>query len=234
MRRTNFATLLGCLLLASGVTLADHHLSSENSATGVWKYSREGRNNETRETTLTLIQDGNKLMGTVSGRESDQKISQGKVENGVVSFVYARETERGSFKIAYSGKVQGETLAGNYKMTRGEREFEREFTAKRQAVNPVGKWDFEMIGQGEAHGTIELKKVDGKLVGKFWNDEAEMSFEKLTLHGAEMHFQVSYDTDNGSRTMKQEAAVLGDVIMGRGTSEVNGEKSVREWKATRQ
>ncbi|MFN7919840.1 MAG: hypothetical protein U0Q16_07065 [Bryobacteraceae bacterium] len=94
---------------------------------GKWKYSMAGRNGNTVENTLTLKADGDKLTGTVSGRMGDTAIQDGKVSGDEVSFNVVRNFNGNEMKIAYKGKLEGDSLKLNIAM--GERNVEA--TAKR-------------------------------------------------------------------------------------------------------
>jgi hypothetical protein len=222
-------------LVTCGALLGDHHEKHAANATGVWKWTSEGRNNQTRESTLTLIQDGSKLTGTVSGRQSDTKISGGKVDGNKISFGTSRESERGKFEAKYTGTVDGDQLNGEMKMTFGDRKFEREFEAKRQPAKPSGEWDWVLTrDDGEdMTATLVLKEADGKVTGSISSDNFELDLAKVTLNGAVLKFETTFEGGNGSMKISHEAAILGDKIMGRASGERDGEEFTREWEATR-
>ena len=73
--------------------------------TGTWKGSIETPNGS-REVTMHLKADGAKLTGTVSGRQGDVEIQDGKVDGDNVSFNFVR----GEFKMEYKGKVSGDEI----------------------------------------------------------------------------------------------------------------------------
>ena len=222
-------------LVACGSLLGDHHENHGSNATGVWKWTSEGRNNQTRESTLTLIQDGSKVTGTVSGRQSDTKISGGKVDGNKISFGTTRESERGKFEAKYTGTIDGDQLNGAMKITFGEREFERDFKAKRQPTKPSGKWGWVLTRDNGENmtATLVLKETDGKVTGSLSSDNFELDLAKVTLTGAVLKFETTFEGGNGSMTISHEAAILGDKIMGHASGERDGEEFTREWEATR-
>jgi hypothetical protein len=91
--------------------------------TGTWKGSIETPNGA-REVTLHLKADGDKLTGTMSGRQGDVEIQDGKIDGDNISFVFAR----GDFKMQYKGKVSGDQI--KFDITMGDRTFQ--MTAKKQ------------------------------------------------------------------------------------------------------
>src|SRR3954470_16650888 len=73
--------------------------------TGTWKWSVE-RNGNTIETTLKLKQDGEKLTGTISGRQGNETaIEDGKVKGDDVSFQVTRTFNDNKFVMKYEGKL---------------------------------------------------------------------------------------------------------------------------------
>lgn len=101
-------------------------------ATGTWKWSFATQNGETRETTLKLKQEEGKLTGTISGRENTENpITEGKVEGDEVSFQVKREFNGNSFVIKYKGKLEGDTIKGTMEFEREGETRSREWEAKR-------------------------------------------------------------------------------------------------------
>ncbi len=121
-----FAMALGLAVMlgvGSPATAAD--------ATGTWTWTVE-RNGNTIETTLKLKQDGEKLTGTISGRQgSETAIEDGTVKDDTVSFKVTREFNDNKFVIMYQGKVSGDTIKGETKFEREGEERTREWEAKR-------------------------------------------------------------------------------------------------------
>src|SRR4051794_15216326 len=101
-------------------------------ATGTWKWTVE-RDGNTYETTLKLKQDGSTLTGTVSGRQgSETAIEDAKVEGDTISFKVTREFNGNKMVQMYQGKVSGDTIKGERKMTVDGQDQTREWEAKRE------------------------------------------------------------------------------------------------------
>ncbi|HJT77923.1 MAG TPA: hypothetical protein VJ739_12040 [Gemmataceae bacterium] len=117
----------GMIGAASPVRAAD-----AASPTGTWKWSTTNNNGQTRETTLKLKQDGDKLTGTISGRNGQETpIEDGTYKNGEVSFKVTRERNGQKFTSTYTGKVEGDTLKGKREFERNGEKQSRDFEAKR-------------------------------------------------------------------------------------------------------
>jgi len=95
---------------------------------GKWVAQVPGRNGQTRETTFNFKVDGDKLAGTVSGRQGDTPIAEGKVSGDTVTFVVNVDRGGETTKQTYAGKIAGDEI--KFKREGGQGQ-PREFTAKR-------------------------------------------------------------------------------------------------------
>ena len=97
--------------------------------TGTWKWSQMQGNN-TREVTLKLKLDGDKLTGAMVGRNGNEtKIDDGAtLKDGEVSFSVTRERGGNKTVTKYTGKISGDTIKG--KISREGQE-DRDWEAKR-------------------------------------------------------------------------------------------------------
>lgn len=129
-RRTGFGVLalaLAIVWLAPGVRAEDK--KAGGSATGTWKSTFTSMDGQTFETTYKLKQEGDKLTGTIIGRDGrESKIEEGKVKDGKVSFQVTREFNDRKITIKFQGELSGDAIKG--KVEFGERS--RDWEAKRQ------------------------------------------------------------------------------------------------------
>jgi hypothetical protein len=110
--------LLSCALAVSAFA-AD--------VSGKWTYEMS-RGGNTMTSTITLKADGATLTGSVSGRNGDTAIANGKVDGDNVSFEVTREGPNGTMTMHYTGKAGGDEIKFTVTRQGGE---PREFTAKR-------------------------------------------------------------------------------------------------------
>jgi hypothetical protein len=106
---------------------------ADGPAEGTWKWTTPGRNGgQGRESTLKLKQEGEKLTGTISGRNNTENaIEEGTVKNGEVSFKVSFEGRNNTkITITYTGKLDGDTIKGKSKGG-GANAQERDWEAKR-------------------------------------------------------------------------------------------------------
>lgn len=97
--------------------------------TGKWMAQVPGRDGQTRETTFNFKVDGEKLTGTVSGRQADIPLQDGKVQGADISFVTVMSFQGSDVKITYKGKVSGDEI--KFTRQREGADQSQEFTAKR-------------------------------------------------------------------------------------------------------
>ena len=91
--------------------------------TGKWVGKVETPNGS-RDVTYNLKQDGDKLTGTIPGRNGESPISDGMVKGDDVSFTVVR----GERKTTYAGKVSG----GELKLKYQQQGQDREITLKKE------------------------------------------------------------------------------------------------------
>lgn len=97
--------------------------------TGRWTASVQARNNNTRNVTLNLKEDGDKLTGTIGAGRRQIEIKDGRVDGDSISFSTITNRNGNDVKVNYTGKLAGDEL----KLTRGREGGRRTatFTAKR-------------------------------------------------------------------------------------------------------
>lgn len=98
--------------------------------TGKWTAQVPGRNGQTREATFNFKVDGSALTGTVSGRNGDMPIADGKIDGDTISFTQTMEFNGNTMKFVYTGKVSGDEIKFSRTRDGGEGQGQ-EFTAKR-------------------------------------------------------------------------------------------------------
>ena len=94
---------------------------------GTWKWSVE-RNGEKFESTLKLKLEGDKLTGSLTGRDGKETaIEEASFKDGEVKFQVTCERNGEKVVVKYSGKISGDTITG--KSEAGERS--RDWKAER-------------------------------------------------------------------------------------------------------
>jgi len=118
-----FASILSLTLIASA------HAADDPTGTWTWKMERNG---QTRELTLKLKLDGEKLTGSMPGRDNNETpIADGSFKNGELSFTITREFNGNKMTQKFSGKVSGDSIKGKIESERNGEKQSRDWEAKR-------------------------------------------------------------------------------------------------------
>lgn len=99
--------------------------------TGTWKWTTT-RNNQTREQTLKLKLEGDKLTGSMPGRNNqDTAIENATFKDGEIAFTVTREFNNQKFVQKYKGKLSGDTIKGKIETERDGQTQSRDWEAKK-------------------------------------------------------------------------------------------------------
>jgi hypothetical protein len=108
-------------------------------ATGAWKWTQQGGGGggggggQPREVTLTLKMEGEKLAGSISGRQNETPISEATIKGDEISFKVVREFNGTQRTQKYTGKIAGDTITGKIESERDGQTQSRDWTAKKEA-----------------------------------------------------------------------------------------------------
>lgn len=131
MKRSVITALVMTLIGFAAIAQADE----KASPAGTWKFSVKGRNDTTRELTLKLKVDGEKLTGTITaGQNNDMEveISDGTFKDGEVTFNVVRERNGNKRTTKYNGKLDKDVIKGKVETERQGKTTSREWEAKRE------------------------------------------------------------------------------------------------------
>ena len=73
---------------------------------------------------------GEMLRGTLEGGRGSAELENIMLEGNKITFTIERETPRGTFELAYTGEIDGDTMAGTMEGPGGR--FTLNWTAKRE------------------------------------------------------------------------------------------------------
>jgi len=100
--------------------------------TGTWKWSVTINDNK-RDVTLKLKLEGDKLTGTMPGRNNTETaIDDASFKDGEVAFSVTRERNGQKFTTKYKGKLDGDTIKGKSESERDGKAQSRDWEAKRE------------------------------------------------------------------------------------------------------
>src|SRR6266478_4332663 len=83
---------------------------SSGGINGKWIADLPGRDGQTRQQTFNLKAEGNKLTGTISGRQGDTPISDGEINGDDISFSVTQNFRGNEVKVLYKGKLAGKEI----------------------------------------------------------------------------------------------------------------------------
>ena len=122
--------LVAAVLLAGLAGLVPS--ASAADPNGTWKWTAMF-NKQSRDVSLKLQADGEKLTGSMPGRNNQEiKIEEGVFKNHEVSFSITREFNNQKFTSKYKGKVDGDTIKGTIESQRDGQTRSRDWEAKRE------------------------------------------------------------------------------------------------------
>jgi hypothetical protein len=98
--------------------------------TGTWKWERKF-NDQTIAISLKLKLEGDKLTGTLTARNMDTDIQDGKYKDGDISFTVTRERNGQKFNQKYNGKLSGDAIKGTVEIERNGETMKVDWEAKR-------------------------------------------------------------------------------------------------------
>lgn len=129
MKQLGIAALALAFVGLVGIAQAE---DKKADPTGTWKWSFTV-NGETRESTLKLKLEGDKLTGAAIGRDGKENpIEEGTFKDGEVSFKVTRERNGNKFTAKYTGKVTEDTIKGKIETERDGQARSRDWEAKRE------------------------------------------------------------------------------------------------------
>ena len=127
MKRREFLAFGIALVGLAGLAQA----ADKPEPTGTWKWSVTF-NDQTRDVTLKLKLDGDKLTGAMLGRDNQEtKIDDATFKDGEVAFSVTRERNGRKNTTQYKGKLDGDAIKGTIEMTRDGNTTTRDWNAKR-------------------------------------------------------------------------------------------------------
>lgn len=108
--------------------------AADANPTGTWKWTvTNPSNNQTRDLSIKLKLDGDKLTGSVPAQGGKEiEIENGTFKDGQISFSVTRERNDQKVTTKYSGKLEGDTITGKFENTRPNGQVQsRDWVAKR-------------------------------------------------------------------------------------------------------
>jgi hypothetical protein len=195
------------------------------SAAGAWKLSVETPNG-TRERTIVLKQDGEKLTGAATGPNDQSVPLEGVSLNGKeLRFTLSFDRNGQTVKRTYVATLTGDTLSGTIEGGNQSRSFtgKRDAAPAIAATGPAGVWKLTVQAPDQTyHPTVTLLQDGDKWSGKFAVDQDTMQpLKDLTVKGNQLDFKVDLQANGMDIHLTFSGAVDGDKL--KGSIDANGQ-----------
>ena len=109
---------------------------ADDTVAGTWKSTFKATDGTERTTTFVFKLDGDKLTGTVSGRNNTETAIDegGTFKDGTLTFSVTREANNAKMTTKYTGKLDGDSIKGTSERPgrNGGEPTKRDWTATRQ------------------------------------------------------------------------------------------------------
>jgi len=106
-------------------------LQAAEDPTGTWTWTTT-RGEQKREVTLKLKLEGDKLTGSMPGRNNTEiAITDATYKDGDISFIVTREFNNNKFTTKYTGKVSGDAIKGKTETESSREKRSQDWEAKR-------------------------------------------------------------------------------------------------------
>ena len=126
------AKCLGMTTMGIAYLLLVNVAQAAEDPSGTWKWSVTF-NDQTREQSLKLKLEGDKLTGSMPGRNNTEtQIEEGSFKDNVVSFKVTRERNGQKTTSKYTGTVSGDEIKGKIESDRDGKTNSRDWVAKRE------------------------------------------------------------------------------------------------------
>jgi hypothetical protein len=212
------------MLLILGVTCFSVQPASgadkKTDPTGTWKWERT-RGENTRQYTLRIQLDGDKVTGTYASRRNDSnnesKIENAKLEGDKLSFRVVREFNDRKFTINMQGKVAENTITGNGEFSVNGEAREFPWVAKRSVdiQDVLGTWRFTVETEnGTLEPTIKFTEKDGKLKGMYTGRSTDREATKISIKDNQLSFTISGENDGNAWNVVYKGKPRGNAIKG--------------------
>lgn len=186
------------LLLATGVP----SFAQDADITGKWDVTVTTTQGQMSTSTLVLMKDGGKIVGTLSGPQGDVNV-EAEVKEKAVSLYASMPTQQGPIDVTFSGTADGNTMKGIVDFGgRGQGDWSAARAAAQSApttpppaaedkIDVSGTWSFEVnTSFGSGNPTMTFKQDGEKLTGQYSGQYGQAALTG-TVKGKDINF--TYD-----------------------------------------
>jgi hypothetical protein len=230
---------LAILALAFG-WLGSSMQAADANVAGTWKASFATPDGQTIESTLKLKQEGDKLSGTVLGRNGNEyRLDEVKLTDDQLTIKATRERNGEKVTMKVVATLNGDNLKGKLESNWGGTDRKVDWEAKRAtetAVSATGNWKYTLtLESGDIMNLVlNLNQEGEKVTGKVKVGDFEAPITEGKVVGEAISFAIPVDANGTKFTSTYKGALSGDAIKGRIHSDWNGEDHNYDWNAARE
>ena len=174
-------------------------------AAGTWQWKLPGADGE-QTYRLRLRQRFQTVTGGLEIDGKEQPVSDAKLLGDRLTFNLVRDTKGEKAKMAFAGRIAGDTLIGEVGSEGRSLVGKREWTAKRDPGNLVGAWRWTL---NEMPATLRIQSRDGRRYAGLTVGQRRIAVPQFYVWGAGVYFVVGRDIQQ-----TYEGVVEGDRIVG--------------------
>lgn len=192
---------------------------------GIWRWKEKDR-----DYVLRISQDLGKIKGTYREDGAEREIEDPEIKGRRLSFYIPVPYGTKTIRKKYEGEVNGDTIKGKITVEGSEEKIE--WMAKRDPVNYVGRWRWELpTPMGKTFGEMVVRKDEKGRLNFIWiQDNKEFPASRLIIQGACFRFDLTLDHPvMGSTMMTYKGFLEGNTI--KGTSKTDRFSAEMGWEA---
>lgn len=215
-------------------------VAADATVVGTWKSSFTTPDGQAIQSTLKIKQDGDKLSGTVVGRNgTEYPMDEVKLTGDQLAIKVTRERNGEKTTMKVAATLSGDSLKGKLESNWGGEDRKADWEAKREvqtAANATGDWKYSInLESGDVMKLVLNLKQDGeKLTGKVKVSEFEAPITEGKVAGDAVSFKIPVDFDGNKFTSTYKGTLSGDAIKGKIHSDWGGEDHNYDWNAARE
>jgi len=140
MKRTQLGLAAIFILALSGFMSLAHGDDAKTDLTGTWTWSFQGQNGNTINSSLKLKQDGDKITGSLTGRNgTENPIKEAQLKGDDLTFKVTRTRNDQEITTTYTGKVTADEIKGKSETDMNGQMNSRDWDAKRSTDSSTTK-----------------------------------------------------------------------------------------------
>ena len=225
------------LAISAALLFTSPTSSNGQDVAGKWASIVEGFGGQANSSSISFDQDGTALSGSYEDGFGSAQVSEGKAEEGAVSFKVTREFGGRNMVSSFSGKLDGKAIKGTLSVEGRDGLREIAWEAYRTPeIDPSGLWVWKTTSRrdgSERNSWVKLKFAKGELTGTYLTERGEVEIKEPVLDGKAISFKVERGFGERVSATEYKGTLDGAGINGAIKSRRGEEQREVEWIASR-